>query len=630
MERIAMRTSTLFLACFTLFAQSSNLDDLLAQAAKWQWDTSRKPLLAISEIVRKAPPEQKRDIEQKFIALLKSDATPAGKDFVCRELSVVGSEASAPVLAAMLLDPKTADNARYALERIPGPAIDRVLRDALAKSTGRPRLGIVNTLGMRADHASVATLRPLALAADPAEAAAAQFALARIADTAAVAALAEAYAKNKTAAEPYLQAADRLAQRGNTAAALPIYRTLYAAAEPAGVRAAALRGLAAAGGAPATPLLMEALRGSDLRLQAIAVPALLRTSSAQLVAELPKLPEAAQVRVLAQLSERRDASALPAFTTALQSMSKPVRLAALQGIGPIGTDAAVHAISAIAAGDDPAEQAAARAALARIPGKDVDAAIGNAIAGAPPKVKRELIRERGATAAAAALPAAARDPDPEVRRESLKALAAIASAAEISRLVELVVNPAQPDERAEAARTLGAVIRRSDPARIKDVLGAYAQSTDVEVRGALLRVMGQSGNPAALDPLRKAVKDSDATLVRAAILALGEWPDTTTVPDLLDAARSTTNAAHRVLAVRGAIQLIGIPNAARPYAESVKMASETMLFAKESAEKRAILALLPRYPIKESLDLAASYANDPDVAAEAKAAVGRLERTVRR
>jgi HEAT repeat protein len=378
---------------------------------------------------------------------------------------------------------------------------------------------------------------------------------------------------------------------------------------------------------------MEALRGTDLPLQAVAVNALIATSASQLIAEMPKLPESAQVRILAQLSERRDRSALAAFTAALQSQSKHVRLAALQGIGPIGDASSIPAVAALAAGDDAAEQTAARAALARIPGKDVDRALGDGVARATVKVKRELIRaagERGAAEAAPVLLTAARDADNDVRREALKALATVGGAAEIPGLVALVTNPAHADDRTEAARSLGAVIRRTGGARATDVLAAYSQTTDVDARTSFLRVLGQSGNAAALDVLRQAVKDSDVAVARAAILALGEWPDITTVPDLLAAARSAANPAHQVLAVRGAVQLIGIPDLARPHAESVKLAAEAMALARQAAEKRAILALLPRYPVKQSLDLALAHTTDPEVGAEAKAAAARLERTVRR
>jgi hypothetical protein len=108
-----------------------------------------------------------------------------------------------------------------------------------------------------------------------------------------------------------------------------------------------------------------------------------------------------------------------------------------------------------------------------------------------------------------------------------------------------------------------------------------------------------------------------------------EWPDITPVPDLMTAARSAANPAQQVLALRGAIQLIGLPAPARPPRDSVKMLVEAIGLAKQAEEKRAVLALLPRFPVRESLDLARASVNDPEVAAEAKAAVARLERTVR-
>jgi hypothetical protein len=144
-----------------------------------------------------------------------------------------------------------------------------------------------------------------------------------------------------------------------------------------------------------------------------------------------------------------------------------------------------------------------------------------------------------------------------------------------------------------------------------------------------MQVMGQSGNPEALAILRSALNDQDPGAGRAAILALTAWPDITPVPDLMATARSASNPAHQVLALRGALQLIGLPAPSRPPRESVKMLAEAMGLAKQAEEKRAVLALLPRFPVREALDLANASVNDSEVAAEAKAAVSRLERTVR-
>ncbi len=621
-------------------AQTASLDELVGQTAKWQSDTSRKPLLELFDAAVKAQSSaaEKRAVEQRLIAALKSDSTLAGKDFICKVLSITGSEASVPALTGMLADPKTAELGRYALERIPGPAVDRALRESLTTTSGRTRVGVIDSLGVRRDAGSVAALRPLALGSQPAEASAALYALAMIGNPAAVEVLSEAQTKTSgdthaVAAEAYLQAANRLTAGGNKTAAVLIYKTLYAETVPATVRAAALHGYGQAGGSQAVPMLMEALHGNDGRLQAVAISTLMPGSASQLMAEMSKLSEAAQVRILGLLSERGDASALPAFTAALKSTSKPVRLAALEGIGPIGNASAVPLLAAIAAGDDPEEQAAARASLGRIPGKDTDQAIDRAIPNAPPKLKRELIHaagDRGATAAAPELLASAHDSDNDVRRESLRALHDVGGPAQVPGLVALVVSPPQPDDRTEAVRSLAAVLRRSDPSRIKDVLDAYASAKDMDARTSLMHVMGQSGNPQALSVLRVSLKDQSGDVSRASILALGEWPDTTPLPELFEAARTSSDPAHRALAFRGAMQLIGLPNPSRSPQDSAKLLVQAMALANQADQKRLVLSQAVKYPTKESLDLATSLVHDPDVSAEATAAASRLERTVKK
>ena len=625
----------LALLCSIAPAQTANIDDLLARVAKWNYDQNRDDLLAVSTAVVKAHGSvaETRDIEKRFIAFLKSDASTASKDFICRQLSLMGSEASVPVLSGMLSEPKTADIARYALERIPGPAVNQALRAALAKSTDKTRLGIINTLGRRRDAGSVAALRPLALGTDQATAAAALFALAEIADAAAVQALGDAQGKSTgalrvTASEAYLKAADKLA----AAAALPIYKKLYAAGEPPMVRVGALNGIARVGGAQAAPVLMEALRGNDGRLQAAAIRALAPGSSKQLVAEMPKLSDAAQVRVLGILAERRDVSALPAFTAALKGTNKPVRMAAIEGVWRVGNASTVPLLAGIAASGEAAEQTAARLSLSRMPGKDVDQAVASGIGSGEPNVRLELIRaagERGTMGAAPALLKMARDPNDDVRRESLRALRETGSANEVSGLVALVANPVKPDDRTEAIRSLAMVLRRSDAARVNDVVSAYKSAGNVEARTALMQVMAQSGNAQALPVLREALKSQDADVKRAGILALSDWPDDTPIADLFETARSAANPAHQVLALRGALKLIALPAAGRPPRETVKQLANAMSLARQPEEKRSVLALLPKFPVREALDLAKASLEDKDVGAEAKVAVDRLVRVVK-
>jgi HEAT repeat protein len=632
--------AALLLFCPTIPAQITSLDQAVAQVAKWQFDQNREPLRTVSDLIAKAhgSAAEMRNIERRFIELLQSDATLGGKDFVCKELSVMGSEASVPVLSGMLLEPKTAEIALYALERIPGQAADQALRDELPKiSAAKVRIGIVNTLGRRRDSGSVAVLRPLAFGKEQAMAEPALFALAEIADSGAVQVLAEAQTKTSaalrvSAAEAYLKAGDRRFERGDAPGAVRIYRELYGTGEPATVRAQALHGLAVADGTESTPVLMQALRGDDARLQTIAIRALAKNSSKQLLAELPQLNEGGQVRVLGTLAEKGDTSVLPAFRTAIKASSQLVRVAALEGLGRIGNAAVMPTLARIAASDDEAERSAARNSLACMRGSEVDRAVIDGIASADPKVQLELIRaagERGITAATPALLKMARESNADVRRESLKALGDTVSAGDVSGLVTLIVTPAQAGDREEAARSLAAVLRRSDPSSSNEVISAYSSVRDVKARAALVQVMGQTGNAEALPILEAALKDQNIELKQGAILGLTEWPNDTPVTDLLEAARTASSPSQQVLALRGVIRLIPQPGSHRTVRERVQLLTQAMRLAKQAEEKRAILALLPALPINEALDLANASVNDSEVGAAAKAAARRLERTLK-
>jgi HEAT repeat protein len=632
--------AVLLLLCPAIPAGATSLDEAVAQLAKWEFDQNREPLRSMSDLITKAhgSAAETRDIEKRFIGLLQSDATLGSKDFVCKELSVMGSEAAVPVLSGMLLEPKTAEMALYALDRIPGQAADQALRDELPKiSAAKVRIGIVNTLGRRRDSGSVAVLRSLALGKEQAIGDPALFALAEIADSDAVQALADAQTKigaasRVTAAEAYLKAGDRRFERGDAPGAVRIYKELYGTGEPPIVRVQALRGLAVAEGAQSTPVLMRALHGGDARFQAVAIRALAKSSPNQLLAELPQLSEGGQVRVLGTLGEKGDTSFLPAFRTALTASSQPVRVAALEGIGRIGNAAAVPTLARIAASDDEAERSAARNSLASMRGSDVDQAVIDGIASADSKVQLELIRaagQRSITAATPALLKMAREPNADVRRESLKALGDTASAEDVSGLVALVITPAQAGDREEAARSLGAVLRRSDSSSSNEVISAYSSVSDVEARAALVQVMGQTGNAEALPILEAALKDQNAGLRQGAILGLTEWPNDTPVTDLLQAARAASSPSQQALAVRGVIRLIPERGSHRTIEEKVQLLIQAMGLAQQPEEKRAILSLLPALPAKGALDFANAWVKDSEVGGAAKAAATRLERTVK-
>jgi HEAT repeat protein len=101
--------------------------------------------------------------EDALLATLASDAGVHDKAVACQHLANWGTAKSVPALAALLGDEVLSDYARSGLEIIKDASAGAALRDALHKLKGRLLAGVVNSLGVRRDTASIPALEKLAL-----------------------------------------------------------------------------------------------------------------------------------------------------------------------------------------------------------------------------------------------------------------------------------------------------------------------------------------------------------------------------------------------------------------------------------------------------------------------------------
>ena len=158
-----MRTAALIAAIFVagFAAQGADLDTALAKAAAFEYGESRDALYEIRDIINAAMGDaaRLREIESRLAALLDSGATVAGKDFACRQLALIGTEASVPSLQRLLSRAETVDMALFALSRIPGRAADDALATALKSVPGKPQIAVINAIGARRDARAVPALR---------------------------------------------------------------------------------------------------------------------------------------------------------------------------------------------------------------------------------------------------------------------------------------------------------------------------------------------------------------------------------------------------------------------------------------------------------------------------------------
>lgn len=189
-------------------------------------------------------------LEQRLAAFLSASFNSVIRAFACRELAVIGTAASVPALAPLLVEDELSVFARNALERIPGPEAEKALRDGLGKTKGRTRIGIVHSVGVRRDGRSVPVLGKI-LSEDQESASAAAKALGEIGTPEAAKALAAARGKGPpplqlAVADGTLMCAERLIAAGDRALAAKLVEPLIDASQPDHVRLAANRALSAA------------------------------------------------------------------------------------------------------------------------------------------------------------------------------------------------------------------------------------------------------------------------------------------------------------------------------------------------------------------------------------------------
>jgi len=216
----------------------------------YKFGDSREPLTSVADWVRDSAGDEKKRtaVAAELAATLATDATFDCKQFVCRQLWLVAGPAEIAAIAPLLRDPKTADMARYALERMADESVDKVLAEALGAVDDATKVGIVNSLGERRSPASVAAIAPLLASADAKLAYSAAVALGKIGGADADAALAKAKVKKdarvvEAVAQARLLLATTMATNGDAAGAAKIYKALSSGG-PKAVRAAAKAKLA--------------------------------------------------------------------------------------------------------------------------------------------------------------------------------------------------------------------------------------------------------------------------------------------------------------------------------------------------------------------------------------------------
>ncbi|MEW5899992.1 MAG: HEAT repeat domain-containing protein, partial [Acidobacteriota bacterium] len=621
-----------------------DISGLLQAAAGYRRSESREHLAAIEQLVHASArnPGLRKILAQQLAEMLESNATMDFKKFACSQLSLVGTPAEVPRLARLLGDPELGFAARAALERIPGEESLKALRGAAQGLSGLPLVGVINSLGERRDARAIDLLAGyLKPGNDPEIMSAAVQAFGKIGGSESAEVL-FTHQPGMPAellplfVESLLKCAQGFESAGQSSQAAAIYRQLSASTLPPNLRTDVFSGTLRCAGKRSEDLLIEALRNGDELLQAAAI-SFLRTSQGKKFASaaasrVASLPDYLIAQFIYALADLRHNEALPEIYLLLLSPNPQVRLAALSGLELLGDASSVERLIGLIEGASDSELSAIRKALAHLPGQDIDARLIAEIDGKYPlSVRREMIialSNRDCRRAVPALLQAADAEESEVRREAIKALAALADASIAPALVGMMSDEKSSAERPFLESALISIGRRAKTLdSVIDVVLTELPGSAAEAKEPLLRILGSFGGERAFRAVLGQAEDANPETRNSAIRALSAWPDATPLQDLLTIAGASSDIVPKTLALRGVANLVA-KAVGMPGEERAAILDQALGLGDSAETKKLLLSALGMVPSRKALSLAVSYLDQPEIAVEAAIAAASASKNL--
>jgi HEAT repeat protein len=562
-----LRLLPLFLCALVTVAPAADSPDALA-ALTYSGDP--QALTALDQEIKAAgtDPAKLAAIEQRLLAVLRrSESTFAARQAAAQRLGWVlglgapttNADAVKP-LGAMLTEERDSDLARVALEPASGAVVDGLFVSALEKTSGRTRLGLIDSVARRRQTSAVPVLTKLLQDADDSTAAAAARALGEIADPAAVAAL---HATPEPSRTPIAAAKLAAARRMPTAAAVLLLNELQRSARDPVHRAAAFRLALDLETGAAAGRMADVLAGTNWNLKSAALEAVAASRAPNLVsilaAKLADFDASTQRAVIAALARRSDgAGALGAITKAARHADAEVRAAAISALGVLpGSPDTATLLVQVARGEGE-EARAARQSLARLNGPGVSAAILAGAETGDPAIRAVLLEQLALRNMTEGLPLLLKlriDPSPQVRAAAVAALGDLAPLTEQKALLDWAIEATDVGEQTRALAALVKVTLRNpnveERGRPVHALIEFALP-DLALR--LLPALNRIGGAASAECAAKLAVRDDARLAEAATAALGRWSDDTALPALATVAEKAAQTSARTAAIEAVLR----------------------------------------------------------------------------
>lgn len=580
----------------------------------------------------------KRDLEGRLLDILQlPELSEAARDFAMKQLYRVATERSVEVLTPLLYLESTGEMARVALERVRANTATDALVEAMRKTKGQMRAGIIYSLGERKDPRAAQAITKFSGRGESDVIHAAIWALGEIGGPVAVKDL--TWCRTNTIAEhrdfatrALFRVAERYLEEGDIRGALGVYDRLFVKPEPIEIRQRALRGILRAEGEAAIGTVLEVLKTEGPALQETAFRAVHelpgKAVTLRCAEALPEFSADNQILMLHALAGRGDPAALSAIHGMLRSSNAGVRAAAIDAMGVLGDGNSVAALLAHMLRARPDEVERIRASLIAMQGPGVDDELIEEVLGPNRRIKSEIIRvlvaRETATAANALIWVAMREV-PALQAQALEGLGKIASAEAIPLLIDFMVNAENAEVRQLAREaTLSTLQRAGQSEGGTEALTNALLRKDVpmDVKLDLLELVRASGDDAAIPALENLVKRDKGELGRASLDALCAWPSAAPLDAMTNLSKTMRRASNRGTWVSGYLRLLGLADSDTPRLKEHFGALANAVATRE--EKETLLELLRDWGAVEGAAIAGKFVGDAEVGGLASEVVMEL------
>jgi HEAT repeat protein len=314
--------------------------------------------------------------------------------------------------------------------------------------------------------------------------------------------------------------------------------------------------------------------------------------------------------------------AVPPVLAGLDDSDEVVRLAAIFAASLLDHGSLVGPLLTRLTGAK-AEAVAAKRSLLQMRGPAFDTALASEVSSGEVGSRLQaidIVAQRKSQSAQPALLEALGDANADIRKAALKALREMGNREALASVLTLLKS-GDTRERREAEAAASGICKRERGGSCQAVSQALASSSG-ELRAALLRVSSQIGGKDAVKMVLASVADSDPAVKDAAVRSLSEWPDGAAIQPLLDIIASDASQSQHVLAVRGALRLIGEERSKDP--DKVAKIAKVLASARSPEERKLALSTLSNLKHPAALQTSATYLENVDLKVEAGLAVFKI------